>query len=204
MARKPKIVEDRREQIIDAAMRVFAQKGFTRATNKDVAREAGITPGLIYYYFESKEALLMAIVEARSPLKLLGAVPVEAFAQPPGVFLRFLAQRVLDIVESENFVGLMRMMLPEIMHGNNPTLVQMALGVIQRILGFIGAFLEKKMASGELRQADAALMAQVFVGSMIAFVLRRQIVRDPVALAYTQEQVVDSVVETFLQGMLPR
>ncbi len=46
MARTPKVVEDRKEQILDAAMRVFAQKGFTRATNKDIAREAGITPGL--------------------------------------------------------------------------------------------------------------------------------------------------------------
>ncbi len=60
MARTPKVVEDRREQIIDAAMKVFSQKGFLRATNKDIAREAGITPGLIYYYFENKEALLTA------------------------------------------------------------------------------------------------------------------------------------------------
>jgi AcrR family transcriptional regulator len=204
MARTPKIVEDRREQIIDAAMHVFAQKGFTKATNKDVAREAGITPGLIYYYFESKEALLMAIVENRSPLKLVGTIPAEVFAQPPEVFLRFLARRVLDIVESENFIGLMRVLLPEVLHGDNPALAQLVPGVIQRILGFIGTFLEKKMASGELRQADVALTAQIFIGSMMAFVLRRQIIRDPVALAYTQEQVVDSVVETFLQGMLPR
>jgi AcrR family transcriptional regulator len=47
MPRTPKVVEDRREQIIDAAMRVFAQKGFSGATNKDIAHEAGITPGLI-------------------------------------------------------------------------------------------------------------------------------------------------------------
>ncbi|MBV8695756.1 MAG: TetR family transcriptional regulator, partial [Ktedonobacteraceae bacterium] len=46
MARTPRVVEDRREQIIDAAMRVFSQKGFTRATNKDIAHEAGITAGL--------------------------------------------------------------------------------------------------------------------------------------------------------------
>ena len=204
MARTPKIVEDRREQIIDAAMRVFAQKGFTKATNKDVAREAGITPGLIYYYFESKEALLMAIVETRSPLKLIGVVPVEAFDQPPEVFLRFLVHRALSIIESENFIGLIRVLLPEVLHGENPALALLVPGAIQRILGFIGAFLERKMATGELREADVALTAQVFLGAMIGFVLRRQIIHDPLALAYTQEQVVDSVVETFLQGMLPR
>ncbi len=58
MARTPKMTEDRREQIIDAALRVFAEKGFARATNSEIAREAGnMTPGLIYYYFKRKEDL---------------------------------------------------------------------------------------------------------------------------------------------------
>ncbi len=90
MARTPKVVEDRREQIMDAAMRVFAQKGFLKATNKDIAREAGITPGLIYYYFESKEAVLNAIIETRTPVQLLSTTPQQLFAQPPELFLRMM------------------------------------------------------------------------------------------------------------------
>src|SRR3989440_9968270 len=113
MARTPKIVEDRREQIIDAAMRAFSQKGFTRATNKDIAREAEITTGLIYYYFESKEALLKAILEARSPIQLLVSLQPTAVEMPPESFIRLMIQRVLGIVESENFVGLVRVLLPE-------------------------------------------------------------------------------------------
>src|SRR5579864_1441342 len=106
MARTPKVVEDRREQIIDAAMRVFSEKGFTRATNKDIARAAGITPGLIYYYFESKEDVLKAIAEQRSPLRLASSLPPEVFTLPPEQFLRLLIQQILHIVENENFVGL--------------------------------------------------------------------------------------------------
>src|SRR5436190_1207531 len=114
MARTPKVVEDRREQIIDAAMHVFAQKGFTKATNKDIAHEAGITPGLIYYYFESKDA------------------------------------------------------------------------------------------SGELRPIDTLLAVQVLIGSLIGFILRRQIIHDPIALAYSQEQIAHAVLDTVLNGLLPR
>src|SRR5947207_6645939 len=108
MARTPKVVEDRREQIIDAAMRVFSQKGFTRATNKDIAHEAGITPGLIYHYFENKEALLKAMIEGRSPVKLISSLPPQALMLPPEVFLRFLLLQVLSIVEEEKFVQLIR------------------------------------------------------------------------------------------------
>jgi len=68
MARTPKETEDRREQILDSALRVFAHKGFASASNKDIAREAGITTGLIYHYFESKAALLKSLLEERSPL----------------------------------------------------------------------------------------------------------------------------------------
>src|ERR687897_1920782 len=57
------VVRARREQIVEAATRVFAEKGFRRATIREVAREAGISEGTIYNYFEDKDALLMAILE---------------------------------------------------------------------------------------------------------------------------------------------
>lgn len=202
MARTPKVVEDRREHIIDAAMHVFAQKGFMKATNKDIAREAGITPGLIYYYFESKEALLKAIIETRSPVRIITSLPPQAFELPPEMLLRFLVQRVLGIVESENFIQLLRMMLPEVIH--NPAMAPIAAGIFQRIIGSLGEYLETKMQRGELRRTDAALTAQVFIGSVMGFVLRRQIIRDPIALQYSHEQIAQSIVETVLQGLLPR
>lgn len=202
MARTPKVVEDRREQIIDAAMRVFSQKGFTKATNKDIAREAGITPGLIYYYFESKEALLQAILESRSPMQLVTSLSPQALSLPPETFLRSLLLRVLDIVESENFVGLLRVMLPELVY--NPDVPPLAAGFIQRILTFLAGYLSSKMETGELRRTDPALTAQILLGSMIAFVLRRHIMRDPIALQYTHEQIASAVIETVIEGLLPR
>jgi len=60
------------------------------------------------------------------------------------------------------------------------------------------------MESGELRQADPALTSQVLLGGVMALVLRRQIIRDPTALQYTQEQIVDAVVDTVLNGLVPR
>ncbi len=59
--------ERRRQQIIDGALVVFAEKGFEKATNQDIAEAAGIgSPGLIYHYFESKADLLRQVVASRS------------------------------------------------------------------------------------------------------------------------------------------
>jgi AcrR family transcriptional regulator len=52
----------RRKQILDAATQVFAEKGFHRATIKDIARVAGIADGTIYTYFTSKTEVLLGIL----------------------------------------------------------------------------------------------------------------------------------------------
>ena len=56
------LIQARRNQILDAAVSVFAEKGFHRATIRDVANAAGIADGTIYNYFENKTALLLGIL----------------------------------------------------------------------------------------------------------------------------------------------
>lgn len=202
MPRTPRVVEDRREQIIDAAMRVFAQKGFASATNRDVAREAGITTGLIYYYFESKEALLKAVLEARSPVQVMTQITPEMLEQPPEVFLPLVIRRVLDIVESEQFVGLIRVMLPEMLHGSD--MAPVALSFLQRVIGFLGNYLQTQIAKGNVRaDINREMVYQVMTGSVIGFVLRRQIMRDPTVLHYTHQEIAQAIVGTILEGIRP-
>ena len=53
--------EETRERIVDAALRLFREKGFDETTMRDVAAEAGMATGAAYYYFRSKEELVMAL-----------------------------------------------------------------------------------------------------------------------------------------------
>ena len=200
MARTPDTGEDRREQIIDAAMRVFAQKGFSKATNRDVAREAGITTGLIYYYFENKEALLKAALQERSPFQIMEQVPPEMLEQPPTIFLPMLIQRVLAIVEDEQFVNILRMILPEILH--NTEISSIALGFFQRLLDFLGQYLQIQIARGAVRaDVNPELVTQLLVSNLIGLVMRRQIIRDPSVRGYTHSEIAQAIVSTFLQGI---
>src|SRR5437773_7869061 len=57
------LIAARRNQILDAATKVFGEKGFHQATIKDIAREAGIADGTIYNYFENKMALMLGILD---------------------------------------------------------------------------------------------------------------------------------------------
>jgi len=60
---KPEVQTARREHILDAAERCFARAGFHRTTMHDICREAGVSPGALYVYFDSKEALIAGICE---------------------------------------------------------------------------------------------------------------------------------------------
>lgn len=57
------LIAARRNQILDAATKVFARKGFHPTTIRDIAREAGIADGTIYNYFENKTALMLGILD---------------------------------------------------------------------------------------------------------------------------------------------
>lgn len=202
MARTPKVVEDRREQIIKAAMRVFAQKGYARATNRDVAREAGITTGLIYYYFESKEALLKAVLEEHSPFQILAQITPEMLELPPEILLPQLILRVLRIVENEEFLGILRVLLSELLH--DPQMLSLPTAFIQRMLSFLGMYFQAQISKGTVRpDIKADVVTHMMAGSILTFVVRRQLLHDPEALRYTHQEIADAVVNTLLGGIRP-
>lgn len=57
--------EDRKSQIIDAARRCFARKGFHQASMQDIVAESGLSPGAIYLYFRSKDEIIRATADIR-------------------------------------------------------------------------------------------------------------------------------------------
>jgi TetR/AcrR family transcriptional repressor of uid operon len=57
--------EKKRQQILEAAGHCFVRSGFNGASTSDICREAGISPGHLYHYFDSKDAIITALVETR-------------------------------------------------------------------------------------------------------------------------------------------
>ena len=204
MARTPKVVEDRREQVIDAAIRVFARKGFHRTINRDIAREAGITSGLIYYYFQSKEELLQAIVETRSPLRLMQSIPQQTLEMPPAQFLPFLILQVLEIVESETNVNLLRIFLPELLH-NAEILESLRTQVIGQLVGFFRGYYTRQQELGHVgSQIDPTFQAHMTISCLVGFLMRRQIVNDPTVTHYSHQELATLLTTTILKGIEAR
>ena len=94
MAKAPPV--DRRRQILDAAIRVFARQGFHACRVSDIANEAGVAYGLVYHYFNSKEQVLNELFVERWSLLLAAIEEIDAQPTPPREKLDAVAGFIIE------------------------------------------------------------------------------------------------------------
>ena len=89
-------LEARRSQILDAAWTCFARKGYHQATMQDICQESGLSPGAIYRYFESKEAILIALNDRSQEMGRAIVEEARALAGGPLDMLGVIGQTMLS------------------------------------------------------------------------------------------------------------
>jgi TetR/AcrR family transcriptional regulator, fatty acid metabolism regulator protein len=87
---------DRRRQILDAAVRVFARQGFHSCRVSDIAQEAGVAYGLVYHYFTSKDQVLNELFEERWSLLLEAISEIDGRPISPRAKLDAVAGFIID------------------------------------------------------------------------------------------------------------
>jgi len=154
----------KRKVILDAANHVFARQGFHTGRISDIAEEAGVAHGLVYHYFDSKEAILDELFSQRWSL-LLGQI---AEASRVDGTARSKLERVAQfIVGSYRFdPDLMRVIIVEVTRAVN-TFGKTHLSEIREAYSMIEAIVLEGQKSGELRdEIEAAYAALAFYGAV--------------------------------------
>ena len=115
MAQAPPV--DRRRQILDAAIRVFAHQGFHACRVSDIAREAGVAYGLVYHYFDSKDQVLNELFAERWSLLLAAIREVDARPIAPREKLDAVAGFIIDSYRHDP--DLMKVIIVEVTRAAN-------------------------------------------------------------------------------------
>lgn len=179
--------EQRRTQLIDTALDLFAEKGVDGATIKDIATRAGVAQGLVYHYFASKDDLLGAIIERHGPVQPLRALLASLTDLPAAEGLLALAHGVYGIAQERR--KLLSIAAREVLV--RPEMRPVALGVRAQILAAVGAYLDSRIALGELRPHDTTVTIQTLAASVI-----------PLAIVGLEpEPYITHLVETLLHGI---
>lgn len=90
------IRDERRQQIMDAALRIFARRGIIGTKMSMIATEAGISPGLLYRYFNSKDELFTTLVQQAMQESVAGIAGVNQLSGSPIEKIRALTELILD------------------------------------------------------------------------------------------------------------
>jgi AcrR family transcriptional regulator len=163
----------RRAQILDAATRVFAEKGLHRATIKDVARAAGVADGTIYNYFDNKDALLIGILERVNESQRRAADIAAADDTDPETFIRsYTAHRLAHL--STNNLDVLRVIVSELLV--NPTLAQTYVAKVVAPTFTIGEqpFIAWQEA-GVVRTSDPQLATRAMAGMVLGLLVLRML-----------------------------
>ena len=103
MARITKAPEQRKQEIIDTASRLFAEKGYSDTAVRDIVREMNVAQGLFYYYFKSKEDVFLAIMQQAGEAiirKIAAIITNEAYS--PLICIRESIAAISQFLTDEN------------------------------------------------------------------------------------------------------
>ena len=189
------ILEARRALIVDAATRVFAEKGFHRATIKDIAQAAGIADGTIYNYFANKEALLSAILDR---LAALDSTPESAAQFDPRAFMAaYLRSRIALLWPNYE---IFKAVLPELLVNQDLRDLyyqQVLLPGMQKAEQFFAAQIE----AGRLRRLDVAMTARAISGMIFGLFLFEMLGDEHLQIAW--EDAPEMLASLLVDGLKP-
>jgi TetR/AcrR family fatty acid metabolism transcriptional regulator len=162
LAVKPAAAEEKRRQLLDAAVRVFARKGFHASRVGDIAEEAGVAHGLLYHYFKSKDQVLEAVFHENWSVLLARIASVEETDESAADQLRHIAAIVLRTWL--HLPDVVRVVIREF--GRSPELAE-RLGELTQPIDAIQRVIERGIERGEFRQdVDPRFAAAVVYGSI--------------------------------------
>ena len=162
MSERAAAAETKRRLLLDAAVRVFATKGYHACRVADIAREAGVAYGLVYHYFSSKEEVLETIFRDTWGEMLARVNEVEQADAPAPEKLRMIAAVVLRTWRRDP--ELVRVLVREITR--SPQL-QNEVGEIAHAFDALERVIAQGQAAGELRaDVDSRVTALVFYGAL--------------------------------------
>ena len=197
--RRERRIAARKVQILDAAAMVFAEKGFHRATTREIAEAADVSEGTLYNYFDSKEDLLIGIMARVAELEALPEELTEALqGDVRDFFVAMFRHRMGRIQQGQE---MLQAILPEVLV--NPALRERFYQqFVLRISTMLEQYVQARIEMGNIRPLDAPLATRAIQGMFIGLLVLR-ILGDEAVLS-KWDDVPEVLATVVFDGLSPR
>jgi TetR/AcrR family transcriptional regulator len=195
---------DGREAILDAATAVFGAQGYAGATVDAIAQAASMSKAGVYWHFESKEAMFIAVIARYAPFAAVARVISEgerAGDDPRAILTGVLTEVVAAVTPR---LSLFRTIFIEAIQNPelSPVFVRNVLGVV---IPIIGGYLARQVSAGHMRPMHPVLALQSLIGPLFFHLFTREMVASQFTALPPMETVIAHIVQTFLDGAaMPR
>ena len=189
-------------EIVDAALEVFAEKGFAAAKLDDIACRAGISKATLYLYFDTKEEIFRAVARA-AVASLIEALesPAEAPDGPFGELAPRLLSRAAETMKGGRVPAIARMVIGE--SRNFPDLARIWHDdVVTSVIGMVTGIIARAQARGEVAPGEPRLHAFSLMGPMVMAVLFREVFGGVGANPPDLQALAEQHARTALRGLL--
>jgi AcrR family transcriptional regulator len=192
------LTEERRTQILDAAVQVFSDEGYHGATIRQIALRAGLAEGTIYLYFTSKRNLLLATWEHVAVSSLVPMLDRAASLKRDEDFLAAMLANRFELIRRH--APLVRLVLQQ---ADVDRALRRALqDRIQSMRALVGEHIRRRIAAGRFRRVPVPIVLRAVAGMMIGIALLDAYDPDPLFRRHTTGGVAKEVARLLLHGLL--
>ena len=151
--------EKRKQEILYKGLSLFIQKGYSGTTIKDIAAAVGMSVGLLFHYFESKEVLYLALVSLGIEGPMSSVQPTQ---MEPMAFFESTAERILGYIKTEPFFAKMFVLMHQAYYS-----ADVPASVKELLIGFdiytpTMQIIQQGQAGGTIREGDPMALAIAF------------------------------------------
>ena len=196
--------EDRRQQILDVAVRLFSQKGFRGTTTKEIALAAGVNEAIIYRHFATKSDLYAAIIDQKAGTAeiagLQSALEEAMKAKDDRQVFETMAFRVLEFHECDDTA--LRLLFYSALEGHE--LAEMIFrNHILKTHRRLADYLKQRIADGAFRRVDPMTAVRAFMGMVTNQVMHKKFYRgsSDELLKITNRQAAERFTDLFLASL---
>jgi len=190
-----------KEKILQAALKLFSQKGFLGATTKEIAQEAGIAEVTLFRYFPSKQTLFQEVINTFSFLPKLKEIINLYKEEGYEVALKHIAFNFLKLLEENK--DLIRIMHLE-MQRYPEEIRKIHDSVVENTIKLLGNYFKELQKRGTLRTFDADLGARAFLGMLYSYFYVKEIKGVESVKKDEVWRVVEAYVDFFAHGTLKK
>jgi AcrR family transcriptional regulator len=191
----------RPQEILEAALKVFAEKGFAAARLEEIAQRAGVAKGTIYLYFPSKEAVFTALVKETIGARVSAfADVVRGYEGPSATLLAQLLRTIGFFLRSSDYVVIPKIVIAEA--GNFPHLARMYREeVAERGIALLSGVLAAGMKRDEFRQMPVEHAVRLAMAPLLLVAIWRTTFAPFDAKPYDYEGLIEAHIATLLKGL---